>query len=239
MTNSPSGKLGGPSIDNRNLRSFLTSDLGGIWYQDEIVSLENPDSSQVKEEILNMSRCDYAFVAFSGHGELDENTDTQYLELMNCSIPVRDLTVNCKRQTIIIDACRRFFSFRERKINKKLEQYYINKSKLMFSSSRDIFDESVSKAERGLTILYSASENETALDTDNGAAYISSLIETAQEWEITFSNENLISVKDVHKNATKYLNFYFETIQKPKMNMEKRQNYFPFAVKNPKLKFSS
>jgi hypothetical protein len=232
MTNSPSGKLGGPAFDYKNLCSFLTSDLGGNWYQNEITSLENPEKSQVIDEIFNMSRCDYALVVFSGHGELEEETDIQYIELMNCSIPIKELTVNCKRQTIIIDACRHFFSFRERLFNKKHHQFSLNKSNLKTVSTRDIFDNSLSKAEEGLTILYSASENETALDTDNGTAYISSLIESAQEWEISYGNENIFSVKDAHKNADKYLHFYFETIQKPKMNYEKRLRYFPFAVKN-------
>jgi hypothetical protein len=232
MTNSPSGKLSGPAFDYKNLCSFLTSDLGGNWYQNEITSLENPERSQVIDAIFNMSRCDYAFVVFSGHGELEEDTDIQYLELMNCSIPVRELTVNCKKQTIIIDACRRFFTFREKLFHKKQNQFSLNKSNLQNTSTRDIFDNSLSKAEKGLTILYSAIENETALDTANGTAYISSLIESAQEWEMSYSNENIFSVKDAYKSADKYLHFYFETIQKPKINYEKRQRYYPFAIKN-------
>ena len=232
MTNSPSGHLVGPSHDNVNLCSFLISNLGGTWYQEEITSLENPEKSQVMDEISNMSRCDYALVVFSGHGKLEKGNDTQYLELMNCSIPVKELTVNCKKQTIIIDSCRKYFSFREGELNRQLHQFSLDKSKLKSTSTREIFDDSLSKADKGLTILYSASENETALDTDNGTAYISSLIEAAQEWNNSYSNENILSVKDAHNNADKYLHFHFETIQKPKMSMEKRQIYFPFAVKH-------
>jgi hypothetical protein len=232
MTNSPSGKLGGPAFDHQNLCSFLTSDLGGNWNQNEITTLENPEKSRVIDEIFNMSRCDYAFVVFSGHGELEEDTDIQYLELMNCSIPIKELTVNCKKQTIIIDACRRFFTFREKLFHKKQNQLSLNKSNLVNTSTREIFDNSLAKAEKGLTILNSASDNETALDTDHGAAYISSLIESAQEWEASYGNENILSLKDANKSAAKYLHFYFETIQKPKMNYEKRLIYFPFAVRN-------
>ena len=41
-TETNSGSLTGPRMDNKNIREYLKSDVGGQWYDNEIISLENP-----------------------------------------------------------------------------------------------------------------------------------------------------------------------------------------------------
>ena len=73
-TETNSGSLTGPRMDNKNIRAYLKSDVGGQWYDDEIISLENPTISQVRRCIANeFVGVDYSFIVFSGHGYIYES----------------------------------------------------------------------------------------------------------------------------------------------------------------------
>jgi hypothetical protein len=231
MTDSPSGKLEGPSQDNENLREFLTSRLGGDWYSNEIISLRNPTIKKVKDTVLTFNKYDYSFVVFTGHGELEEDEKIQYIELMDDEISIRELITDCPRQTIVIDACRGYFSKRQRLLEKSMNFSNGMESYGQNISTRQLFDDNLAKTEEGLTVLYAANENQSALDTNLGAAYISSLISSAQEWGRISNNETVLSLKAAHGKAVEYMREHFVTTQVPVMNHEKRLRYYPFAVK--------
>lgn len=231
--NTKSGELFGPPCDNLHFRKFLRSNLGGAWKEDsEILSLNNPSSTKVikaVKEFLNGS--DYTFTVFSGHGFLntDENRH-QFIELSDESISILNLRTTAKRQALIIDACRGFYS-PSQELLKSLDEKYFSMDGIS-PSTRKIFDDAVIRADEGLTILYAASKNQTALDTDKGAAYLTSLLKVAERWENKESESNMVmDLMVAHNHAAKYLTNNFETIQNPSMNQEKRKIYFPFAVK--------
>ena len=231
MTDSPSGKLADPVFDYSNMYNFLISNLGGNWYSNEILAIENPTKRQVKEAVFEMADSDYAFIVFSGHGEFEQDTKLQYIELMDDEVSINELKVKTRRQTIIIDACRGFFSMRERLLEKSKVFSMASESLHHEISTRELFDKKLANTEEGLTVLYAASENQTALDTDTGAAYISSLLEVAEKWG-RFSNKMTeLNIKDAHEKAIDYLYDNFVTNQIPVMNKEKRLRYYPFAVK--------
>jgi hypothetical protein len=233
--NTSSGELTGPPFDNVHYRSFLTSNLGGAWDEDEILSLSNPSEAIVTKAVRQfMSGADYTFTIFTGHGflNLDEN-NRQYLEVADDYISILSLRTNAKRQTLIIDACRSFHSPSE-EIIKGFSEIYEHFTGDPFTS-RLMFDRAVSRAEEGWTVLYAASRNQTALDTDNGGAYLFSLLKIAESWEQLDKKNNIISLKVTHDNAKIYLYNNFDTIQVPTMNREKRLKYFPFAVKTTTL----
>jgi hypothetical protein len=230
MTDSPSGKLEGTSWDNENLREFLISRLGGDWYDNEIISLENPTIRKVKDTILTFNGYDYSFIVFTGHGELEEYEKIQYIELMDGEISINKLKTDCPCQTIIIDACRGYFSMRKRLLEKSMNFSNGGESFWQNISTRQLFDDNLAKAEEGLTVLYAANENQSVA-SDYGSAYISSLIESAQEWEQTSKNETVLSLKAAHNNSVEYMNEHFVTTQVPVMNREKRLRYYPLAVK--------
>ena len=48
-TETDSGPLIGPQMDNKNIRAYLKSDVGGQWYDDEIISLETPTISEIED----------------------------------------------------------------------------------------------------------------------------------------------------------------------------------------------
>lgn len=226
-----SGSLPGPYQDYINLKNFLTSNLGGDWEEDEIFALHNPTKFEVYSAVINfLSEADYTFTIFSGHGFMDRPGGKQYVELLDDSISILDLRSNAKRQTLIIDACRGFVtdSITEQKMFGDVYESFIGPT-----STRAIFDRAVMAAEQGLTILYAASENETALDTPSGAAYLLSLLEVTDVWSKSNEVDHIITLKSVHIQAAKYLVRHFDTIQQPSMNVEKRMKYYPFAVKHP------
>lgn len=238
--NTESGKLHGPIKDEENYRNFLTSSLGGDWYDQEILSLRNPSSVKVVNAIKTfLSDADYTFIIFSGHGfiNLDHNK-LQYVELLNKSISIKNLTTNAPRQTMIIDACRGYYS-PSREILKIIgEKYEHFIGDIESYSTRKLFEKAVLKAEKGLTILFAASEDESALDTDKGGSYLLSLLRIAEIWAKKYPKNSILTLKPTHEAAKRYLKTYFLTIQNPTMNLEKRLNYFPFAVKFPSPKIA-
>ena len=234
--NTKSGNLPGPSHDYSNFVEFLTSPLGGGWYEHEILGLHNPTEQDIMTTGYDfLAGADYTFTIFTGHGYIQKSElcCLQYVELADKNVSIRKLKSTSPRQLLIIDACRKY-QFVTEKIKKIASAY---ESMRNFSSiteiSRQLFDEKISNSECGITVLYAASKNETALDTDNGAAYLLSLLDAAKGWE-NESTESILSIKDAHLRAKEILDLKFgdDTTQHPIMNQEKRKVYFPFAV-NP------
>jgi len=232
--NTYSGKLPGPIKDEENYTKFLTSYLGGEWYAGEIRSLNNPTKLRIEETIQKfLNGADYTFIIFSGHGcinQLDNNL--QYFEVADGNISIRKLITDAKRQTIIADSCRGFEKFISEEMTKAILETKMFSTGL---STRNLFNSEVLSAEAGLSILYSSSEDQSAIDSENGGVYLLSLLAIAKEWGNRYSNEFSIDLKTVHNLTIEYLNQNFNTIQVPVIEPEKRTKYFPFAVKNKSL----
>ena len=226
-----SGKLPGPSCDNINLKGYLKSNLGGNWHDDEIYSLHNPTEfmvQKVKNNLLNDA--DYTFVVFSGHGGIDTSDNRQYVELSDRDIPISSLVTSSRKQAMIIDACRGYFTRIQDTRQKNIRNHFMESFSAK-ASTRPLFENAIKQAEEGLTILFSASKNQTSLDTNKGGAYLLSLLAIAENWERTDRQSNIMNLQVAHLNASEYITSNFETIQKPTMNDEKRRVHFPFAVK--------
>lgn len=229
--NTKSGQLTGPVKDNLHFRNFLMSNAGGNWRESEIKSLPNPTVNQVRQAVAAfMQGAGYTFVLFSGHGFIHEQNRHQYVELRDGNLSILDLRTTAPRQTLIIDACRGFYLPDE-----LIEKAYgdVFESFIGGIPTREIFDKAVQQAEMGWTILFAASVNETALDTNNGGAYLLSLLEIAELWKEKDQTHHFLPLLTAHNWAKKYLNQNFETSQIPSMNTEKRLHYFPFAVQHP------
>jgi hypothetical protein len=228
--NTESGFLNGPSVDNTNLRNYLMSHCGGDWYENEIRSLNNPTIQQVKNAVNLMINSDYTFVVFSGHGWINVDEDfTQYLEVADGDISINELITDADRQTILIDSCRGFLSPITESFNKGLSGTIRAYSSTI--STRTLFDSLVLKAEEGISVMFSASENQSSVDSIKGGAYIYSLLSVCRNWFVNNKTENYLSIKNAHNLAIPFMETKFVTKQKPVMNSEKRLRYFPFAVK--------
>ncbi|HNY63372.1 MAG TPA: caspase family protein [Bacteroidales bacterium] len=228
--NTKSGKLPGPDSDNNNLIKHLTSNLGGNWYNSEILSLPNPTIKQVESAVItHLKDTDYSFVVFSGHGGINIIDNKQYIELKDGDIAVNKLFSNAKRQTIIIDACRSHYTPGIKLFSDSLIKSFESVAGTL--STRSLFDKHILNCEEGLTILYAASENQSASDSDNGAAYLSSLLKVCMIWEKEDTENTKLSLKTAHKKGSIYMKNHFDTIQNPIIKPEKRKKYYPLAVK--------
>ncbi len=232
--NTHSGKLPGSIHDNNNYVRFLQSKTGGLWDISEIQSLRNPTIAMVTREIgVFLNDADYTFMVFTGHGFIKlngENRKKQHIELKDGDIPISSLKTNSKRQTLLIDACRGFYS----PIKYRLEDFSMYEQFTGDSSdiqTREIFDTAIMKAEEGWSILFASSENQTALDTESGGAYLFSLLKASELWKQNDKLNSVLNLKSVHNLGSRYLNINFDTTQRPVMNREKRLVHFPFAVK--------
>jgi len=229
--NTRSGELSGPLVDNYNLRKHLLSNLGGDWQKNEILSLINPTKENVINSIIEFFfEADYTLFVFSGHGYINLNDgNRQYMELFDDDISIMDVITGVKRQAIIIDACRGFYSEQDDII---LEDKYSPFSDFIGAqSTRELFEEHVLSCEEGLTILYSASENQTSLDTESGGAYLVSLLKVCELWKNNIGGSSKFSLREAHNYGAEFMRENFETIQKPVMNAEKRKRWYPLAVK--------
>ncbi len=229
-----SGFLNGPSIDNTNLRNYLTSYCGGNWYENEIKSLNNPTIQQVRNAINLMKNADYSFVVFSGHGWINTDEDnTQYLEVANGDIAINELITDAERQTILIDSCRGFLRPLMESFEKGLSGAVRTYSST--TSTRTLFNTLVLKAEEGISVMYSASENQSSVDSPKGGAYIYSVIAVCRNWFVNNKTSNYLTIKNAHDLAIPFMKSKFITKQKPVMSTDKRMRYFPFAVKFTQL----
>jgi hypothetical protein len=229
--NTPSGPLHGPKWDNANFRDFLQSKLGGEWHDNEIRSLNNPNSAAVSYTVQNFFKgADYSFIIFSGHGFINSDDDNrQYVELLNKSVSILSLRTSARRQTLIIDACRGYYS----PARELLKAFSESRDHFLgdIESTREFYSNIIMSCEEGWTILYSASRNQTSLDTATGGAYLISLLKGFQYWEENDQRSNILDLRVAHQYATNIIKG-FETTQIPTMNMEKRLRYFPIAVKS-------
>jgi len=231
-----SGELPGPPHDFESYNTYLQSKVGGEWRAGEILGLRNPHVAEVKYAVKTfMSRADYTFTIFTGHGYINEENKT-CLEVMDGEVMIKDLKpIDVTRQTIIVDACREKIipatvQAEDRFFTKAFE------SSLGIGATRHLFDSLTLNAPGGLSILYAASENQSAADTEGGAAYLLSLLKVAENWRDANFSDMSLSIKQAHLLAIDYLEENFEeTIQTPKMLLDKRTTYFPFAVKNVAL----
>jgi hypothetical protein len=231
-----SGSLKGPSHDNSNYRQFLKSNLGGGWYDDEIISLRNPSSYDVAVTLrTHFKYIDYSFVLFSGHGFINvDHNNLQYIELNDTDVSILSLRNDSPKQTLIIDACRGFYS----PLKKSMENLLVDSYRAFtgdIQSTRKIYEDAIDNADQGWSILYAASENQTALDTPEGAAYLLSLLSVSDVWKKSNSQNQILPLDSVHEGAKIYLTQNFTTTQRPSMAQEKRLRYFPFAVKINRL----
>ena len=230
---SPSGKLSGIDYDLNKYDHFLNSNLGGNWYEWEVKKILNPTLNDLESIIeSHYYNSDYTFTLFSGHGCVNRNNFIQYLELMNGDIQFTKLKSKALKQTIIIDACRGYETIAESALLKSVLE---TKDFSDITPTRKIFDNAIEASENGLTVLYSASKNESSAAGEYGSPYLLSLL-IANNWKRSNSSDNILKLDSIHYDSESYLREFFpKTLQTPFIEPEKRRNYFPFAVKPIRL----
>jgi hypothetical protein len=170
-----SNGLPGVKLDISNFKIFLKSDVGGQWYDDEIVIKMNPTKSDLDATInhLKSEKNDFMFVIFSGHGAYEKNT---ILEINGNDEYIYETALKhiASRQISVFDCCR------QRVFDSLTESRQI-KAFSAFTSShiRLKYDTRIMQAIEQQVSLYACSVGESALDTEKGGLYISNLLKAA------------------------------------------------------------
>lgn len=96
------------SEDSKALYTFLQSQFGGKWEQDEIISLANPKKNEAVSAINGAKEAEYAFVMFIGRGKMTNSNlpwpEMEFLLGSNETISERELNPGSPRCTLLL-AC--------------------------------------------------------------------------------------------------------------------------------------
>ncbi|NOU46960.1 MAG: caspase family protein [Bacteroidales bacterium] len=213
------------AVDLDNYYSFLRSNAGGQWNEDEIQILRDPDSNSIKETI-NKVNSDYCFVAFSGHGLTNSFTEADFICLKDKDLSIKYLVSKSERQTIIIDSRREF----ESNLLKGDANILMEESELQIkdNSTHNIFNDTVLRTPKGIILVYSSQPNEISGDDPNlGGHFTYSLIQAGFNWWNDKSNQGILKLDSAIDSAEIILKNKFKTTQKPLMGGQVRRLTFP------------
>jgi hypothetical protein len=228
----------GAKVDVEYYRQYLTSQTGGAWYANEIVTLVKPPLSELRSEIRKAElEAEYLFISFSGHGYMKRRTQ-------NASPPQseKELTIICLNDVqeislqqinpsiknfVIIDSCREY-----EKLTKamKLENLIRLSEEASRDVARELFDDAITAAGAGQILAFSCGINEAAGEDPNRGGHFSvAMMECGKSFS-KHGQQRAICTDEIFACAYKKVKT-FEAQQNPKYLPGRRLNHFPFAVR--------
>ena len=228
-------KLLGVEQDMILYPKFLQSNAGGAWHSTEIISLLQPKRAEV-ESVLK-EEADYAFIVFAGHGYHHAQENLTFVCLNdNDEMSENELIASAPKQTIVIDACRELWSDPiyegQEKVSKALDTF--QRSQTYRNECRALFDQQISSAPGGRSIIYSCSVSESAGDTRQGGYFSYRFIAESTSWAETYSNQSqgaryISDIPDSFNLALARIKKE-RGLQTPQLLNGRRRTSFPFAV---------
>lgn len=231
--------LKGVQSDLDGWRRFLTSPVGGNWRSDEIKMMIAPTGAEVTAELAKKNGVvDYGLLVFTGHGGYSETRSDTLLQLnqREC-FEAKKLNV-AKKQTLILDCCRKVVEPILRKSEASMEQLdeavltqYPNPQQ-----SRAAFDAAVNACADGIIVMHSCMVDEFSYDADfgRGGAYTYALLETARNWRhdkvLERNKYRAFSVAAAHNKATEVVTADARYQQSPSIMKMRSAPYFPLCV---------
>jgi hypothetical protein len=174
---------------------------------------------------------DYTLTVFSGHGGISTKDNKLYLDFIDDHLPASILKNTSKKQTIIFDTCRAYFTPGLRSINDSLFSSF-EKAELRINNARQIFDNYLKICDEGIIRLYASTENQAADGDENGSYFSSALINSAKVWAKDTSSKCILDLFTAYSIAVKEIKTYEFSTQIPKIYGGKRLKWFPFALRN-------
>ena len=173
---------------------------------------------------------DYVFIAFSGHGYHVKGRDVDQTKICLAGkdeVFVSQLNCGAPKMTLVIDSCRQVFHTDE-----MFEDSYaadsLSKSMRFMDrkAHRDLYDQEVELAPRGIEILYSCDFDESAGESTSGGYFTQGLIRSAG---YNNNRNGVLSVEKAFEMAKHYVKI--KSIQQnPVFEGGRRIKHFPFAV---------
>ena len=174
-----SNGLSGVKKDISNWQTFLTSDIGGRWFSNEIDIEMNPSKISLMSKInmLKKNKYDFVIVVYSGHGAYSQGT---ILEINSKEEYVyeRDLKGIAPRQISVFNCCRNVVPIQD-SANESLTTYsYTNQLYSRIRHIRQHYETRIKQAIPQQISLYACSIGESAHDSNNGGYYTKNLLKS-------------------------------------------------------------
>ena len=230
----------GTMVDLLEWRRYLASSHGGAWEDGEIESLVHPSSKQLEDALAKAEECDFAFVAFSGHGMMAmfDGEPTTFLQVSSHGQPVPyfDLRPKAARTLMVIDSCRWDPSGRlglmRKASSESLQESAL--ASIVRKAYRDRYEELILKTERGVITAFGCGCGEEAGDryseAQPGGLYTLSMIACADAWHEAASRSQALNILEAHEVASAKVSSK-NGEQHPRIHQGRRLGIFPFAVK--------
>jgi len=241
IVGAPDEKIPGVKVDVENLKKYLKSPIGGLWYDSELTTLISPLSTEVKREIELLKTKDYSFVFFAGHGYHSIQRNRTVLQInARETLDSLELRVGAQKHTLILDCCRKPED--ERRFAKAtMESMTLDSARrqtLNPSECRQYFDKVISDCDGGIVVMNSCSINETAGENESdGGYYTSALIDVSNEWAAKkllsidlAANYSTFSTQQSHSAAAAKVKLLSGDRQTPTFESPRADKKFPFAV---------
>lgn len=235
------GELQGVYKDINSLKSFMLSNIGGAWREDEIITLENPNYEETMQAIKGFDGIDYSFAFYAGHGFHAEGRQ-DFKNTLTC-IPMnksnsfgdtfskRGFKITADtlapegvtKCTVILDSCRGLEDYKlPSKTVVAMESFRLDNSKEWY---REKFDQLIEKAETGEVIIFSCNLGESAGENpEKGGIFTTALISNASSGSVP------LTLDMVFNNAKEDVKKASKSRQNPVMYGGRRLHYFPFAI---------
>jgi len=184
--------LHGVEKDLISVRSFLSSDKGGRWFDEEIITLKNPTFSQVRFQIKS-AIADYVFIYFSGHG-WTRNLNQRMLSFNDKSEQDLTLLNDSPRQLVIIDACRNHVAPGIHGIPDFGEQW---DSFDGYYESRELFDKHIINSPAGKIIVHATQNGQFSFDNPMKGGYFTQALLTSATKNTDVNTYTIASIKEV------------------------------------------
>lgn len=178
-----SNGLEGVKIDLFEWKRFLMSAEGGAWMSSEIETFMNPRRDELLRYINGLRRTheyDFAIVVYSGHGGYSKGTILEINEREE-TIMENDLLSIASRQISVFDCCRSLVDGNESINESQIRGFSNNGINAKIQAIRNAYNQRIMQAIPQQICLYACRIGETALDTENGALYIQTLLQQARQ----------------------------------------------------------
>ena len=195
-----SDDLEGVKIDLVEWEKYLISPIGGAWERNEIKMIMNPQKCELLSYINELRKTkayDFAIVVYSGHGGYDRKTILE-INRQGETINETDLFSIAPKQISVFDCCRCLVD-RHEPINDSLRTFSSGGPLSNLQMIRNAYNQRIMQAIPQQICLYACRIGEMALDTENGALYIQTLLRQAKLFP---NNEEFRTVEEIHKDAS-------------------------------------
>ena len=224
--NNPNEYLEGVKQDVNNYKQFLQSNIGGDWYNDEIVLSLNDSKNELLRKIkqLNRENNDFIFILFSGHGSYSSLKECRKLYIYDDYIYEKDLVNLAKKQITILDTCA---NIEDDITTDSIVAQFESRNIYKFSKPyRKIYEKEIINCKNQQVILYSSSINESSGDdSELGGYFAYNLLKVSKK-----NNKDIFTTREAYLNAKELVQKKTNNEQNPQCKFIKSINILPFSI---------